>query len=125
MAGTPLAPLSATTYRASAGAVEHARLCRVTNLTRALEELVERGFSVVGLDANGESVLEDVPLTGPVVLVLGAEGKGLRKVVKNACTTLARLPMAGNVASLNASVAIAVAVYEAVRQRRSAASPSK
>ncbi len=118
------APLSATTYRASAGAVEHANLCRVPNLSRALDELKERGLTVVGLDANGETELRDVKLDGPVVLVLGAEGKGLRRGVKNVCTTLARLPMAGNVASLNASVAIAVALYEAVRQRRGTAPSS-
>ena len=76
------APLSPATFRASAGAVEHARLCRVGALPRALEHLREAGATVIGLDANAEQRVEDVELDGPVVLVVGAEGKGLRGPVK-------------------------------------------
>ncbi len=115
------APLSQAMGRASAGAVEHARLCRVRNLARYLEASKET-LQVVGLDAATPLHLHDVDLTGPTILVVGAEGKGLRRLVKGACTTLARLPMRGPIASLNASVAAALALYEAVRQRRSAAS---
>ena len=112
------APLSAATFRASAGAVEHAVLCRVAALPAALESLKERGLAVIGLDMNGEAALDEVDLRGPVVLVVGAEGKGLRRNVKAACTRLARLPMKGPLASLNASVAAALALYETARQRR-------
>jgi 23S rRNA (guanosine2251-2'-O)-methyltransferase len=111
------APLTAATFRASAGAVEHARLCRVTALPGALEELHERGLTVVGLDAEADATLDAVDLRGPAALVVGAEGKGLRKVVKRSVDVLARLPMRGPVASLNASVAVGVALYEAIRQR--------
>jgi 23S rRNA (guanosine2251-2'-O)-methyltransferase len=114
------APLSPATFRASAGAVEHARLCQVTSLPPALEDLRARGVTVVGLDANADVAIDRVDLTGPVALVVGAEGKGLRKTVKRVCDSLARLPMPGPIASLNASVAVAIALYEVVRQRSSA-----
>lgn len=111
------APLSPAAFRASAGAVEYAKLCRVPALPAALVDLHERGCVVVGLDMAGVSTLDAVDLTQPTVLVVGAEGKGLRKTVKHVCTTLARLPMPGPIASLNASAAVAMALYEAVRQR--------
>jgi 23S rRNA (guanosine2251-2'-O)-methyltransferase len=111
------APLSAATFRASAGAVEHATLCRVTSLPSALEKLRDAGLQVLGLDTNGETLIADVDLTGPVALVVGAEGKGLRRGVKAACTRLVKLPMKGPIASLNASVAAAIALYETARQR--------
>ncbi|HEX4449075.1 MAG TPA: 23S rRNA (guanosine(2251)-2'-O)-methyltransferase RlmB [Polyangiaceae bacterium] len=111
------APLSPATFRASAGAIEHATLCRVTSLVPALEGLRERGVAIVGLDMTGPTTIDQVDLTGPVALVVGAEGKGLRKTVKRACDSLARLPMPGPIDSLNASVAVAIALYECVRQR--------
>jgi 23S rRNA (guanosine2251-2'-O)-methyltransferase len=114
------APLSPATFRASAGAIEHATLCRVSSLPPALESLRERGLWVVGLDANGPVTIDQVDLARPVAIVVGAEGKGLRKTVKRACDTLARLPMPGPIGSLNASVAVAIALYECVRQRGSA-----
>jgi 23S rRNA (guanosine2251-2'-O)-methyltransferase len=114
------APLSAATFRASAGAVEHARLVRVTSLPPALDTLRARGVAVVGLDMAGEANIDAVDLTRPTAIVVGAEGKGLRKTVKRACDTLARLPMPGPIDSLNASVAVAIALYEVVRQRGAA-----
>jgi 23S rRNA (guanosine2251-2'-O)-methyltransferase len=111
------APLSPATFRASAGAIEHATLSCVPSLLPALESLRARGLSVVGLEMAGELGIADVDLTGPVALVVGAEGKGLRRTVKRACDSLARLPMSGPIGSLNASVAVAIALYEAVRQR--------
>jgi 23S rRNA (guanosine2251-2'-O)-methyltransferase len=111
------APLSPATFRASAGAVEHARLCRVSALPSALDRLREAGATVVGLDANADKDIRDVTADGPVVLVIGAEGKGLRKPVKRACTDLARLPMSGVLDSLNASVAGGIALYELLRRR--------
>jgi 23S rRNA (guanosine2251-2'-O)-methyltransferase len=111
------APLSPATFRASAGAVEHATLCRVTSLPAALATLRARGVATVGLDMAGPASIDHADLDRPVALVVGAEGKGLRKSVKHACDTLARLPMPGPIDSLNVSAAVAIALYEAVRQR--------
>ena len=111
------APLSAAMFRASAGAVEHATLCRVPSLNEALSTLKAAGLSVVGLDMQGKDALDAIPLVDGVVLVIGAEGKGLRRPVKQACDRLARLPMHGRIASLNASVAAGIALYEVARQR--------
>jgi 23S rRNA (guanosine2251-2'-O)-methyltransferase len=111
------APLSAATFRASAGAIEHATLCRVAALPVALDRLRDRGLYVVGLDATGEGSIDRLDLVRPVAIVVGAEDKGLRKTVKRACDALARLPMPGPIGSFNASVAVAIALYECVRQR--------
>ena len=111
------APLSPATFRASAGAVEHATLCRVPSLPLALDELGRRGVVAVGLDATASTAIEGADLRRAVALVVGAEGKGLRKAVKRACSMLVRLPMPGPIDSLNASAAAAIALYEAVRQR--------
>lgn len=111
------APLSPATFRASAGAVEHARLCRVSSLPTALDRLRERGATVVGLDANADHDIRAVNAEGAVVLVIGAEGKGLRRPVKRACSELARLPMSGAIDSLNASVAAGIALYEFLRRK--------
>jgi 23S rRNA (guanosine2251-2'-O)-methyltransferase len=104
-------------FRASAGAIEHATLCRVSSLPPALESLRARGIAVVGLDASAELRIDRVDLARPVAIVVGAEDKGLRKTVKRTCDSLAHLPMPGPIGSLNASVAVAIALYEAVRQR--------
>jgi 23S rRNA (guanosine2251-2'-O)-methyltransferase len=111
------APLSPATFRASAGAIEHAVLCRVGSLTIALESLKKRGVWTVALDANGTIELGAVDLRGPVAIVIGAEDKGTKKSVRRACDHLARLPMRGPIDSLNASVAGAIALYEVARQR--------
>lgn len=111
------APLSPATFRASAGAVEHAKLCRVSALGSALERLHAAGVRSIGLDANADQNIADVDASGPLVLVVGAEGKGLRKPIKRACTALARLPMSGAIDSLNASVAAAIALYDLLRRR--------
>ena len=113
------APLSPATFRASAGAIEHAMLCRVGGLPTALEDLKKAGAILVGLDANAETRVSDVAADAStsIVLVVGAEGKGLRKTVKRVCTTLAKLPMKGTLDSLNASVAAGIALYELVRSR--------
>jgi 23S rRNA (guanosine2251-2'-O)-methyltransferase len=113
------APLSAATFRASAGAVEHATLCRVASIPGALASLRKRGIGIVGLDAAAPLAIDRADLRGPVALVVGAEGKGLRKTVKGACDALACLPMRGPLGSVNASAAVAIALYEAVRQRAS------
>jgi 23S rRNA (guanosine2251-2'-O)-methyltransferase len=111
------APLSPAAFRASAGAIEHAILCRVPALPAALDALRARGVTVVGLDMVGATPLDRIDLVRPIAFVVGAEGKGLRRTVRLTCDLAARLPMPGPLASLNASVAAAIALYEAVRQR--------
>jgi 23S rRNA (guanosine2251-2'-O)-methyltransferase len=112
------APVTPVVVRASAGATEHARIVRVTNLARTLADLAERGLSIVGLDAAGDADLHALPpAPDGRVLVVGAEGKGLRRLVREHCTVLARIAHPGPVASLNASVAASIAMYEAWRQR--------
>lgn len=112
------APLTPVTFRASAGAVEHAILARVRSLPGALRELTDRGFTVVLLDPDGDVSLHEVDLTGPCAIIVGAEDKGAKPAVRKAATHRARLEMAGSVQSLNASVASAIAVYELARQRQ-------
>jgi 23S rRNA (guanosine2251-2'-O)-methyltransferase len=111
------APLTPATFRASAGAIEHAVLCRVHALPEALASLADRGMTTVALDPQADAELGDLDLSGPVVLVIGAEDKGIRRPVRRACQHAARLRMAGPVASLNASVAAAIALHEVLRQR--------
>lgn len=111
------APLTPATFRASAGAVEHATLCRVNALPQALSDLRDRGVMPVALDVRGTADLSRLDLTGPVAIVIGAEDRGPRKPVLSSCTHVARLPLIGPVAALNASVAAAIALYEVGRQR--------
>ena len=115
------APLSPATFRASAGAIEHAALCRVPALAEALTALSARGVTAVALDAQGTVELSTLDLCGPIVIVIGAEDKGVRRPVRAACQHTARLPMRGPIGSLNASVAGAIALYEVVRQRSATA----
>jgi len=113
------AGLSETVARASAGAVEHVKVARVGNLVQALEALKARGIWVVGYDAAGTERWDAVDLTKPVALVLGGEGRGIRRLVREHCDHLVSIPQFGHIGSLNVSVAAGVALYEAVRQRRS------
>jgi 23S rRNA (guanosine2251-2'-O)-methyltransferase len=117
------APVSETVARVSAGAVERVCLFRAGNLRRFLDDLRETSFRVVGLDERGDSLYEK-DLTGDLALVLGSEGKGLRRLVREGCDELARIPMEGQIASLNVSTAAAVAAFEAARQRRKGACAS-
>ncbi|MEC7519220.1 MAG: 23S rRNA (guanosine(2251)-2'-O)-methyltransferase RlmB [Myxococcota bacterium] len=112
------APVTPVVVRASAGATEHARIAKVTNLARTLADLAKADYQVVGLDAEGDHDIGELP-AAPFgrVLVVGAEGKGLRRLVRERCTHLARIPMAGPVASLNASVAAAIALYATASDR--------
>jgi 23S rRNA (guanosine2251-2'-O)-methyltransferase len=102
--------------RVSAGAIERVPVVRVGNLRRFLDSLKNQGFRVIGLDPGGSPIYR-VDLTGDLALVLGAEGKGIRRLVREGCDELARLPMSGDLASLNVSTAAAAASWEAVRQR--------
>ena len=115
------APLTGTVAKTSAGASEHVRIARVGNLTRALENLKKAGVWVIGLDERGTPDYTDFAFRGDSCLVLGSEGTGLHELVKRTCDHLLRIPMAGSVSSLNVSVAGAVVMFEAMRQRRAAA----
>jgi 23S rRNA (guanosine2251-2'-O)-methyltransferase len=104
--------------KASAGAVERCPVARVTNVSKTLEALKEAGIWSVALAADGEKPLGDVDLRGPVALVLGSEGEGLRPLVRRTCDLSAAIPMMGDFESLSVSASAAVALYEAARQRR-------
>jgi 23S rRNA (guanosine2251-2'-O)-methyltransferase len=111
------APLDGAAAKASAGAVSHVKVADVVNIARALEELKEAGVWTVGLTGDSAKRLDQVDLTIPTALVLGAEGSGLRRLVRDRCDWLASIPMKGHVQSLNVSVAAGIALFEAVRQR--------
>lgn len=112
------APLTAVVAKSSAGASEHVRIARVTNLVRALERMKQEHIWVIGLDERGTPDYTDFDFNMDCVLVLGREGEGLHDLVRKTCDHLLRIPMAGAVSSLNVSVAGAVVMYEAVRQHR-------
>ncbi len=113
-------PVTEVVDRASAGALEHLRLCRVTNLARTLEELKKEGLWIFGLAGEeGTAPLHGEDLRGHLALVVGSEGEGLRANTRRHCDLLLSIPMRGRISSLNASVAAGVAFFEVVRQRRS------
>ena len=111
------AGLSETVSRASAGALEHVQVARIGNVAQALEALKARGVWVVGFDASGTERWDAVDYRGPVALVLGGEGRGIRRLVRERCDHLVSLPLFGHVGSLNVSVAAGIALYEVIRQR--------
>ena len=111
------AGLTEAAVRASAGAAAHLRVARVTNLARAMEEIKEAGYWLVGLDERAEKRHTEVDLTGAIAVVLGGEGKGLHQLVKERCDFVVSIPTSGPVRSLNVSVAAGVVLFEAVRQR--------
>jgi 23S rRNA (guanosine2251-2'-O)-methyltransferase len=110
--------LNATVAKVASGAAETVPYLMVTNLARTLVELKERDIRVIGTAEGAERTIYDAELRGPVALVLGAEGAGLRQLTRRHCDELVRIPMAGAVESLNVSVAAGVCLYEALRQRR-------
>ena len=110
-------------FKAAAGALEHCPVARVTNLSRALDDLKDAQIWSVALAADGDTDLSAIDLTSGVALVLGSEGKGVRPLVRKTCDQVARIPMSGRVGSLNVSAAGAIASYEVARQRRSRSSP--
>jgi 23S rRNA (guanosine2251-2'-O)-methyltransferase len=112
------APLDGATAKASAGAVHHVRIATVVNIARALEELKDLDVWTVGFDAAATEPYDAVDYTLPTALVFGAEGTGLRRLVRDTCERLVAVPMAGEVASLNVSVTAGVGLFEAARQRR-------
>ena len=112
------ASVTAVAWRTSAGAAARVPVARATNLTRTLKEWAEAGVQVVGLDAEGDQTLDDFDGSGPVVVVVGSEGKGLSRLVRQNCDVVVSIPMAGSAESLNASVAAGVVLADIARQRR-------
>lgn len=112
------APLTPAAAKAASGAAETVPLVAVVNLARSLRQLREAGMWVVGLAGDTDRTLYEIDLRPPTVLVLGAEGEGLRRLTRETCDQLAAIPMAGTVASLNVSVAAGIALFETLRQRR-------
>lgn len=110
-------PLTAVVEKTSAGAAAHIPICRVTNLSRAVEELKSAGVWVYGLAGEESSCIYDVDLCGDVALVAGSEGKGLRPIIRKGCDALLSIPMLGAIQSLNVSVATGIALFEVVRRR--------
>ncbi|MGH8619083.1 MAG: 23S rRNA (guanosine(2251)-2'-O)-methyltransferase RlmB [Burkholderiales bacterium] len=110
--------INATVSKVASGAAETVPYCMVTNLARTLRELKERGLWIVGADEAGPQTLHAAKLSGPLAWVLGAEGEGMRRLTREHCDLLVRIPMAGAVESLNVSVAAGVCLFETVRQRR-------
>lgn len=112
------APLDGAATKASAGAIAHLRIAEVVNIGRAVEELKSAGIWTVGLAGDAEVPYDRVDFTVPMALVLGAEGGGLRRLVRDRCDWLVRIPLRGEVRSLNVSVAAGIAMFEVLRQRR-------
>jgi 23S rRNA (guanosine2251-2'-O)-methyltransferase len=113
------APLTGATIKASAGAAAHVKIADVVNVARAVEELKEAGIWTVGLAGDAPSTYDKMDFSLPTALVLGAEGSGLRRLVRERCDLLAAIPMKGHIDSLNVSVAAGVVLFEARRQRQS------
>ena len=111
------AGLTAVVDKASAGAAEHMAVARVPNIPAALKELKERGVWVYGTAADGQSDLWHTDFSGPIALVIGSEGDGMGRLVRECCDFIVSLPMKGRVSSLNASAAAAITMYEILRQR--------
>ncbi len=109
--------ITSSVQKVAAGALEHLPVARVTNLSRALQELKEAGFWIYGTVATAPTAIHDVKFTGPVVVVIGAEGEGLSLLTENTCDFLISIPLSGKTASLNAATAAAMALYEIQRQR--------
>ncbi|MBR9829391.1 MAG: 23S rRNA (guanosine(2251)-2'-O)-methyltransferase RlmB [Oceanospirillales bacterium] len=116
------APLNATVAKVACGAAEVVPYIQVTNLARTLQLLQQRGIWITGTAGEAEASVYQTDLTGPCALVMGAEGKGMRRLTRENCDQLINIPMAGEVSSLNVSVATGVCLFEAVRQRAAAQS---
>jgi 23S rRNA (guanosine2251-2'-O)-methyltransferase len=112
------ASVTAVAWRTSAGAAARLPVARATNLNRTLKNWADAGLQIVGLDADGDTTVDELDGTGPMVVVVGSEGKGLSRLVRENCDAVASIPMAGPTESLNASVAAGVVLAEIARQRR-------
>ncbi len=113
--------ITETVASSSAGAMSHVAISKVTNLITAMDELKEAGVWIVGADQSADKTIYEIDLKGPIAVVVGGENKGIRRLLKERCDFIARIPMKGKVNSLNASVAAAIVFFEVVRQREEAA----
>ena len=111
------ASVNSTVSKVSAGAVEHMKIARVTNITDAIERLKDKGLWICGTDINTDKYYYNQDLTGPIGIVIGNEGNGISDKVKKNCDFLVKIPMKGKVTSLNASVSAGIIIYEAVKQK--------
>ncbi len=111
------ASLNETVAKTSAGAVEYVRIARVTNLVPLIDDLKDRGLWVVGVEGGTENIYSDFDLKVPLAVVLGSEGKGIRRLVREKCDAIVSIPMRGKINSLNVSVAAGVVLFEVIRQR--------
>ena len=112
------APINALVHKTSAGAINQTKIFQVTNLARTIRELQKNGIWVLGLDGLSNNSLYKANLRESIALVMGSEGRGLRKLIKTSCDELASIPLMGNVESLNVSVATGIALFESIRQRQ-------
>ena len=113
------APINSLVHRTSAGAINSLPIFHVTNLSRTIKEIQKNGIWVIGLDGNTETSLYNLSLNDSIAIVVGSEGKGIRKLIKKTCDQIVSIPMSGNIESLNVSVATAIALFESKRQRES------
>ena len=110
------AMVNQTVYKSSAGAVEHMHIANVNNISNAIDELKEKGLWIYGADMDGADYHFNTSITGAIALVIGSEGKGLSRLVKEKCDVLVKIPLKGKISSLNASTAASILIYEVVRQ---------
>lgn len=111
------AMVNQTVYKASAGAVEHMLVSQVTNISDTIEDLKKNGMWIYGADVDGNNLYYDEKLEGAIALVIGNEGKGISRIVKEKCDVLLKIPMMGEIASLNASASAAILIYEVLKQK--------
>ena len=111
------APINSLVHKASAGAINSIKIFQVTNLVRTIKAIQKEGLWVIGLDGNSSTSIYNVNLADPIAIVMGAEGKGIRLLIKKTCDQVVTIPMSGNVESLNVSVATGIALFESMRQR--------
>jgi len=112
------APVTPAVFHSSSGAVENLAIATIPNLVSVMKELKKLGMWVVGADVSAEKTCFEADLTGPLALVMGSEGEGMHRLVRETCDILVHIPMYGKVSSLNVSVAAAIIIYEALRQRK-------
>ena len=113
------APINALVHKTSAGAINSLKIFHVTNLSRAIVNMQKRGVWVIGMVGTSKSTIYDVNLTDATAIVMGTEGKGIRRLIKETCDQIVTIPMSGNIESLNVSVATGIALFESKRQRES------
>jgi 23S rRNA (guanosine2251-2'-O)-methyltransferase len=113
------APINSLVHKTSAGAINSLKIFHVTNLSRIIKDMQKRGIWVIGLDGDSKSTIYDVNLTDATAIVMGSEGKGIRRLIKETCDQIVSIPMSGNIESLNVSVATGIALFESKRQRES------